>query len=519
MSLLKEIEILSLNGTNEVDGILFSEFKTDLNSSFTSESVDDTNTFELTSLDGANNNDVDNSLRSESQVVASSTSSVFDSFDFISIPTSGSASPYPSTIFVSGMTGGITKVTVTLFGINHTFPDDIDVLLVGPSGQRTLLMSDVGGTNDLNGVNLTFDSTVGAVLPDSGQIFSGTYRPTNIGGSDLFASPAPGGSYSANLGVFNNTNPNGTWRLFVTDDLGGDSGFIDDGWRLNIQTQTALPSVRLAVSPSSVLENGTANLVYTFTRTGSLSSPLTVNFTRAGTAIDGSDYSDFGNNGNTVTFAAGSSTTRIIVDPRPDTTVESNETVIFTIANGAGYTIGTPSSVTGTILNDDTNRTFTLNNSNLINIPNAGSASPYPSTINVSGVTGTISKLTVSLRNVRHTFPDDIDVLLVGPSGQRTLLMSDVGGTNDLNGVNLTFDSTVGAVLPDSGQIFSGTYRPTNIGGSDLFASPAPGGSYSANLGVFNNTNPNGTWRLFVTDDLGGDFGSIASGWGLTIQT
>src|SRR5262249_38055763 len=57
-------------------------------------------------------------------------------------------------------------------------------------------------------------------------------------------------------------------------------------------------------------------------------------------------------------------------------------------------------------------------------IPDSGAATPYPSTINVSGVTGLIGKLTVTMTNVNHTFPDDVDVLLVGPAGQTTLLMA-----------------------------------------------------------------------------------------------
>ncbi|MBD2813154.1 hypothetical protein ID853_20380, partial [Xenorhabdus sp. Vera] len=34
---------------------------------------------------------------------------------------------------------------------------------------------------------------------------------------------------------------------------------------------------------------------------------------------------------------------------------------------------------------------------------------------------------------------------------------------------------------------------------------------------VFNGTNPNGTWNLYVVDDAVDDISSIAEGWELTI--
>ncbi|CCI09447.1 beta strand repeat-containing protein [Microcystis aeruginosa] len=111
-----------------------------------------------------------------------------------------------------------------------------------------------------------------------------------------------------------------------------------------------LPSITLAVSPASVTEDGTTNLVYTFTRTGVTTDALTVNYTVGGTATNGTDYASIP---TSVTFAAGSATATVIVDPTADTTVESNETVILTLAAGTGYTIGTTTPVTGTINNDD----------------------------------------------------------------------------------------------------------------------------------------------------------------------
>jgi Ca2+-binding RTX toxin-like protein len=113
-----------------------------------------------------------------------------------------------------------------------------------------------------------------------------------------------------------------------------------------------LPSITLAVSPSSVTEDGTTNLVYTFTRSGVTTNALTVNYTLGGTATLNTDYTRTGTT-NTVTFAAGSSTATVTVDPTADTTVESDETVILTLATGTGYTVGTTTAVTGTITNDD----------------------------------------------------------------------------------------------------------------------------------------------------------------------
>ena len=43
------------------------------------------------------------------------------------------------------MTGAISDVNVPLTGLSHTYPDDIDMLLVSPGGQNAIFMSDAGG--------------------------------------------------------------------------------------------------------------------------------------------------------------------------------------------------------------------------------------------------------------------------------------------------------------------------------------------------------------------------------------
>ena len=164
-------------------------------------------------------------------------------------------------------------------------------------------------------------------------------------------------------------------------------------------------------------------------------------------------------------------------------------------------------------------QTFTA--SGFINILDATTATPYPATNFVSGVTGTVSKVTVTLNNLNHTFPDDLDLLLVGPGGQSVILMSDAGGSVDFVNTTLTFDDSAALAVPDSTQITSGTYRTANYGtaGADSFPAPAPPPPWGASLAIFNGIDPNGTWRLFVVDDAGSDVGSIAGGWSLAIAT
>jgi uncharacterized protein YkwD len=116
-----------------------------------------------------------------------------------------------------------------------------------------------------------------------------------------------------------------------------------------------LPAIFLAVSPASVSEDGPANLIYTFSRTGATTNALTVNYTAGGTATLGSDYTGIPATPvtKTITFAAGSATATVTVDPTTDSSVEPDETVALTLAAGTGYTVGTTAAVIGTITNDD----------------------------------------------------------------------------------------------------------------------------------------------------------------------
>jgi hypothetical protein len=160
-----------------------------------------------------------------------------------------------------------------------------------------------------------------------------------------------GGPDQANDNSYSDDRTNYVTNEVALDYNAGLTGAISRIYGLSGQPLNS--TITLAVSPTSVLENGTANLVYTFTRTGITTNALTVNYSITGTA-DSTDYTGATpGTGKTITFAANSATATLTIDPTADTTIEPDETVVITLASGTDYTIGTATAVTGTITNDD----------------------------------------------------------------------------------------------------------------------------------------------------------------------
>ncbi len=145
---------------------------------------------------------------------------------------------------------------------------------------------------------------------------------------------------------------------------------------------------------------------------------------------------------------------------------------------------------------------------------------PYPSTLSVAGVAGRITDLNVSLLDIGSTFPGDLDVLLVGPQGQRATLMSDTSGEHDVTGVDLVFDDSVTQGLPERAVLSSGRFHPTDffVAVEDTYPGLTSGPGGLASLAVFNGTDPNGVWSLYAVDDSPNDFNEILGGWSLDIE-
>jgi len=165
--------------------------------------------------------------------------------------------------------------------------------------------------------------------------------------------------------------------------------------------------------------------------------------------------------------------------------------------------------------------TKTFSNSTAMTTDGSDEATPYPSTIQVSGFKkGKILKVRVFLNGYSAPVPDNIDVMLSATQipGQTAVIMSDVGAAIAVSDIDLILDDDAPTSLPDDGPLVSGTFKPTNINaGADSFPAPAPTPSGNSALSVFNGANPNGTWQLWVDDDPGNGPAEFAGGWSIEI--
>ena len=300
----------------------------------------------------------------------------------ISVSDQGPAVPYPASTTFTGLQGAITDVNVTLKGITHGSPRDLDVLLVSPTGRMAVVLSDVGGfQTQVNDVDVRLDDEAASAVPAARPHCSPAPSGRRTAGTgDQFLGRGVPSDTPANLSVFDGDQANGTWELYIVDDNFDYTGRLNRGWEISVTT--------------------------------------------AGPAV-------------------------------------------------------------------------------------------YPSTIQAAGLPTGITDLDVALDGLTHTYPADVDLLLVGPGGQQATVLSDVG-TEGVYDTDLVLDDEAPSELGQYAQ--PGRWRPTNHDGPDPFPAPAPTATGSSALSVFDTTDPNGTWRLYAVDDAAGFRGTL-SGWSLTIQT
>ena len=437
------------------------------------------------------------------------------------VGTSGIASPYPATITVSGVPAGATVKEIKINSLNHTWSDDVDIVLQSPAGTNVILMSDAGGSGILTNVNYTFSDAAALSLADGSGNPTGTYKPSNYDNADNWTAPGPGAAPSSiTLSTFGSGNQNGTWNLYILDDLGGDSGnwgtwsitFTDPptvcfpivltGQPANaIVCAGANGSFTVAATPPGVSYNWQVNTGsgFVYINNGGVYSGATT----ATLTITGADLVMNGYQYRAVVICSGGglpeisnpATLTVNISP-PAPTISPSAAAICPGGNVALNIISSQSAVPTTV------------SSGTIAVPIADNT-VNTSTLNVSGFVGTVGSIRVNF-NITHTWDSDVRVNLVAPNGTILNLVNARGSSGD-NFVNTTISSTSATSLATGTAPFTATFAAdaANAVGFAPYLSSTT--LWSALYGT-----PNGNWTLAVSDHATGDNGFLTS-WSITI--
>ena len=129
----------------------------------------------------------------------------------------------------------------------------------------------------------------------------------------------------------------------------GASGLTDKEALLAALNPETINTVSVQAADDAATEPSPADTgLFIITRSGKL-TPITVNFTIAGSAVEGSDYATLS---RSVTLPFGVNTAAVIVTPLTDSLIESPESVILTVSPGANYSPAAQSA--GILIHDRT---------------------------------------------------------------------------------------------------------------------------------------------------------------------
>jgi hypothetical protein len=94
--------------------------------------------------------------------------------------------------------------------------------------------------------------------------------------------------------------------------------------------------------------------------------------------------------------------------------------------------------------------------------------------------------------------------------------MNGAGGNGSAFNVDIVFDDDAIGTLP--APLTSAAFKPTDLEPADNWGAPAPAPPYAPALSVFDGTEANGEWRLWVQDYVIPGSGSLTA-WSLDITT
>jgi hypothetical protein len=204
------------------------------------------------------------------------------------------------------------------------------------------------------------DAAGNVYVTDSFTPFNDT---PEFSGNSLLRKISPAGvvtTLAGQAGVAGNVDGSGSSaRFYNSVGLASNSAgaiYVSDAGNNTIRLAAFLPAVAVtATQPNASVPNGVAGQ-FTVTRTGGTQTSLTLTYTLAGTAVNGTDYSLPG----TVTIPIGASSATIPLYPMRDLNAASTTTVQLTLSGPTTSVMidTTPATVTITELSPSSVTTF-----------------------------------------------------------------------------------------------------------------------------------------------------------------
>jgi len=428
--------------------------------------------------------------------------------------------------------------------VNLTIFDDAGQTPSGSSAPSTGNYDpyDNSGNGSANALEFdTFPSSVSPSIDSSIPQVPGTINR---------AAPLGGTSLKTFQQAFSGAPANGDWALYAYAG-GGENETIESGWCITLDVNTGVGTTTSVTSSSNPQTTGqpvtlTATVVVQGTSTPANAGTVTFldnNAVPAGVssntvAVNGSGQASIttsslaeGDHSFTATYNGTSS-----YNGSFGTFVQRINDATTLYANGATISHGPTCGATYCDCNGgpiSANASF------------KGAFTPNPSVISVTDLPGTISSVTLGLNQYSSaaTILYALESMVVGPTGADLDFFSNVGGTEDGGTVqggtaqlgNYIFSDAASNVISDSVTTLSpGTYKPASFPEEDpnwpepaqpytasssgfytlpasiTYAASRGSGTFS---GQFENTNPNGNWALYMTEDDSAGVASAANGW------
>jgi subtilisin-like proprotein convertase family protein len=419
---------------------------------------------------------------------------------------------------------------------------DVGILLADPNSKALQIMrcaGNGGGGSSQNNVNITIADGGTAIPACDGAIpprgnwtpaNNSTWAPTAYSGRSgnpsptypiAFVSAAPLGSGTL-TNTFQGEPVNGTWKVYLADDgdaFGADITF--SSWSITITFNSVAKSdstTSLSPNPSTAFTSSPTNSV-TLTATVTSGATGTVTFEDGATNLvctGGNPATLSGSQATCVTSFSTEGIHALSANYNGDSsffgsTGTANVFIEIHSTNPATNKFCNPGTISS---NGQSNDAFS-------------NTTPYPSVVNVTGISNSVSTVSLILSSLSSTGSGDMHMLLVAPSGQAFDFWSNI--TNIGTGAYSIIDGST--ALPSNGPS-AGTFGPTAYGpppdlftpgppapapqlpGSFVYAEPSGTSSFET---TFSGATANGAWSLYLYDASGAGTSTTLAGWCLNI--